>query len=122
MCSSDLPPPRPAAPGRRVFVPIWRRPWMTLSAGTYGASLLRRLGFEPLFGARVERYPEVTMDEVAAERPDLVLLPTEPYPFKARHAEEWASVAPAVVVDGQDLFWWGTRTPAALARLAVALG
>jgi len=106
---------------RRVFVPIWRRPWMTLSAGTYGASLLRHLGFDPLFGGHGTRYPEVTWDEVVAARPDLVLLPTEPYPFKTRHVEEWAAVAPAIVVDGQDLFWWGTRTPAAIARLAAAL-
>ena len=51
-----------------------------------------------------------------------MLLPTEPYPFKERHRAEVASVAPAVLVDGQDLFWWGTRTPAALARLGDLLG
>jgi ABC-type Fe3+-hydroxamate transport system substrate-binding protein len=118
----DLPPASSPSVPRRVFVPIWRRPWMTLSARTYGASVLRRLGFDPLFGDRTVRYPEVTMDEVVAARPDLVLLPTEPYPFKERHAEEWDGIAPAVLVDGQDLFWWGTRTPAALARLAEALG
>ncbi len=54
-------------------------------------------------------------------RPALVLLPTEPYPFKERHVEEWAGLAPTRLVDGQDLFWWGTRTPLALARLAEAL-
>ena len=118
----DLPPPLTPSVRRRVFVPIWRRPWMTLSAGTYGASVLRWLGLEPLFGDRTVRYPEVTVDEVVAGRPDLVLLPTEPYPFKERHLDEWEGIAPAVIVDGQDLFWWGTRTPAALARLAVALG
>jgi hypothetical protein len=26
-------------------------------------------------------------------------------------------VAPVVLVDGQDLFWWGVRTPAAAERL-----
>ena len=35
------------APGRRAssaFVPIWRRPWMSLAADTYGSSLLAHVG------------------------------------------------------------------------------
>ena len=38
-----------------------------------------------------------------------------------RHVAELSEVAPVRLVDGQDLFWWGVRTPAALARLAAAL-
>ena len=30
--------------GRSVFVPIWRRPWMSINGQTYGASLLDHLG------------------------------------------------------------------------------
>jgi ABC-type Fe3+-hydroxamate transport system substrate-binding protein len=107
-----------AAVTMTAFVPIWRRPWMTMSAGTYGSSLLARLGIANVFGDAAVRYPEVTLDDVTARRPDLVLLPTEPYPFKDRHLAEWADVAPARLLDGQDLFWWGTRTPSALDRLA----
>ena len=103
---------------RRAVVPIWRRPWMTLSGGTYGSSLLARVGIANAFADAAIRYPEVTLDDVAARRPDLVLLPTEPYPFKDRHRADFDGLAPAQLVDGQDLFWWGTRTPAALARLA----
>ncbi len=51
----------------------------------------------------------------------MVLAPSEPYPFRERHVEELSSVAPVVLVDGQDLFWWGARTPDALTRLAAAL-
>jgi hypothetical protein len=32
--------------------------------------------------------------------------------------DELATVAPVVLVDGKDLFWWGSRTPAALTRLS----
>ena len=113
----ELPPPPEGPPTRRAFVPIWRRPWMTLSGPTYGSSLLGRLGIGNVFEAAEVRYPEVTLEEAAARHPDVVLLPTEPYPFKDRHVAEVASVAPAMLVDGQDLFWWGTRTPAALGRL-----
>lgn len=117
----DVPPAGPAAPSVLAFVPIWRRPWMTLSPGTYGSSLLRHLGIDTLFADATVRYPTTDLDEVAALRPDVVLLPTEPYPFTDRHLAEWHEIAPARLVDGQDLFWWGTRTPAAVARLRDAL-
>jgi ABC-type Fe3+-hydroxamate transport system substrate-binding protein len=121
----DRPPivvPDPPEPfGVRAFVPVWRRPWMSMSGGTYGSSLLAHLGVANLYADAAVRYPEVTVEDVAARRPDVVLLPTEPYPFKDRHRAEWEPVAPAVLVDGQDLFWWGTRTPAALERLREAL-
>ena len=107
--------------GVKLFVPIWRRPWMSMSAGTYGASVLQWLGFTTLFADAPTRYPQVSWDEVVAAGPDWVVLPTEPYPFKQRHLDEWEGVAPARLVDGQDLFWWGTRTPAALQRLTTEL-
>ncbi|MGE3620791.1 MAG: helical backbone metal receptor [Acidimicrobiia bacterium] len=112
----DLPAQDPA-PRLRAFVPIWRRPWMSISDGTYGASLLRRLGVANAFADATDRYPEVDLDRAAARRADVVLAPSEPYPFRERHVAELARVAPVVLVDGQDLFWWGARTPAALARL-----
>ena len=62
--------------------------------------------------------------DAAGRHPDLVLLPTEPYPFKDRHAAEVAGAIPGTevaIVDGQDLFWWGIRTPGAVDRLAAAL-
>jgi ABC-type Fe3+-hydroxamate transport system substrate-binding protein len=114
-----LPEPRPER--LRAFVPIWRRPWMTLSGGTYGSSLLARLGVANVFADAGVRYPEVTAAGAAERRPDVVLLPTEPYPFAARHLAEASEIAPAVLVDGQDLFWWGVRTPEALGRLGEAL-
>jgi ABC-type hemin transport system substrate-binding protein len=47
----------------------------------------------------------------------LALAPSEPHPLKERHREELEQVAPVVLVDGQDLFWWGSRSPGALDRL-----
>jgi ABC-type Fe3+-hydroxamate transport system substrate-binding protein len=103
--------------GRRAFVPIWRRPWMTMNGETYGSSVLEWLGVVNVFGDAADRYPEVDLDAARAARPDVVLAPTEPYPFKERHLPELAAVAPPVLVDGQDLFWWGVRTPQAVGRL-----
>lgn len=107
--------------GLRAFVPIWKRPWMTLSGGTYGSSVLAALGVANVFADRPERYPEVTLDEARDRRPDVVLAPSEPYPFAERHVPALEEVAPVVLVDGQDLFWWGARTPEALRRLRARL-
>lgn len=106
---------------RTAFVPIWRRPWMTLAADTYGASLLDAVGIDVIVAAGEGRYPEMDLAEAAAARPDLVLAPSEPYPFAERHVAELEAVAPVLLVDGQDLFWWGARTPQAFHRLAEAL-
>lgn len=102
----------------RAFVPIWRRPWMTMNGETYGSSVLSHLGIENVFAQATTRYPEVVFDEIEA---DVVLAPTEPYPFAERHRAELERLAPVTFVDGQDLFWWGSRTPGALERLAAAL-
>jgi ABC-type Fe3+-hydroxamate transport system substrate-binding protein len=116
----ELPPARPRD-GRVAFVPIWRRPWMSLSGRTYGASVLDRLGFDVAFADTDDRYPTVELDAVKALAPAIVVAPDEPYPFGERHRAELETIAPVVFVDGQDLFWWGTRTPDALLRLAAAL-
>ncbi len=131
----DVPPPfdgeawdrwldeqRARAPRDRLTAAIlvWRRPWMTLNADTYGSSVLELLGVDNVFAGGDDRYPEVTLDELAGKGPELVLLPDEPYAFRDTHADEVArAVAGAQVerLDGQDLFWWGIRTPGACERL-----
>jgi hypothetical protein len=112
--------------GLRAFVPIWRRPWMTLAADTYGASLLASIGIEvvgaPAGASDDDRYPTVELVDVLAQGPDVVLAPSEPYAFKPFHLQVLADeVAPVLAIDGQDLFWWGVRTPAARRRLHVAI-
>jgi ABC-type Fe3+-hydroxamate transport system substrate-binding protein len=106
-----------ARPSRlRVFVPIWRRPWMSINHDTYGSTLLEAAGATNVLSSHTDRYPEVELDEVAALKPDVVLAPSEPYAFTERHRAELERVAPVVFVDGKDLFWWGVRTQGALDR------
>jgi ABC-type Fe3+-hydroxamate transport system substrate-binding protein len=107
----------PEEPFFRAWIPIWRRPWMTLNAATYGSSLLAVAGIGNVIAAEADAYPKLGAEEAARRRPDLVLAPSEPYPFSERHRAELEEVAPVVFVDGQDLFWWGARTPLAAARL-----
>ena len=109
--------PQRARRGIRAFVPIWRRPWMTIGAGTYGASVLSHLGIDVLFADSVDTYPTVEERQLVEAEIDVVLAPSEPYPFGERHLNLLKSVAPVTFVDGQDLFWWGARTSAAVDRL-----
>jgi hypothetical protein len=97
---------------------------MSLATDTYGASLLDHLGVGNVFADSLDRYPEVTLEEVAARAPSVILLPTEPYAFSERHTREIQASVPGVpirMIDGRDLFWWGIRTPDAAARLRIAL-
>ena len=108
-------------PTRHAWVPIWKRPWMALGEPTYGSAVLRALGVANV-AAPLGAYPE--MDPAAARRrgADLVIAPSEPYPFASRHREDLRVAGEDVrFVDGRDLLWWGTRTQGALDRLAVAL-
>ncbi|MGQ0823562.1 MAG: helical backbone metal receptor [Actinomycetota bacterium] len=107
-----------------AFCAVWRRPWMSIASDTYGSSLLELIGVRNVCADASTRYPELTLTEIAAHSPDLVLLPSEPYAFAARHIPEVQSALPdaqVLLVDGRDLFWWGARTPAAADRLAGAL-
>lgn len=105
----------------RAFIPIWRRPWMALGAPTYGSSLLEALGVANVFADR-GAYLEVSLEEARAASPDVVMAPNEPYPFSSRQLPELVTVAPTLLVDGKDLFWWGVRTAGAMERLADRLG
>lgn len=114
---------RPAMPpiGARAFVPIWRRPWMTFGGNTFGSSMLAILGVANVYADATVDYPTVELSDVARHTIDVVLVPSEPYEFTAAHLDELRAVAPVVRVDGQDLFWWGARTPAAVERLHAAI-
>ena len=71
-------------PRVRVFCPIWRKPWMSFNAQTYSDDMLWTCGGENIFRTRAERYCTVGLDEAAAANPQVVVLPSEPYPFAAK--------------------------------------
>ena len=125
MCQAHLEQLAARATDRRTaFVPIWRRPWMSIGADTYGASMLDLLGIDLVTADATDQYPTVELDAISALRPDLVLVPSEPYVFTDDHVAELRNQLPGaeiIRVDGQDLFWWGVRTPDALERLSAVL-
>ena len=115
-------------PRVRVFCPIWRNPYMSVGADTYAGDLLRLCGGENVFESTATggRYPQVTLQDVAAADPDLILLPSEPYRFGERHRREFlafqrlraATLGHVYLFDGRSLTWYGPRIPEALRQLA----
>ena len=101
----------------RVVVPIWRDPWMMVGARTFAGDVLGRLGLVNAFGAGPERYPQVELSQLRAARPDLVLLPDEPYPFSAADGPEEFPEGRVVLLPGRLLTWYGPSLATARADL-----
>jgi ABC-type Fe3+-hydroxamate transport system substrate-binding protein len=120
---------RAGRPRRGVFCPIWRRPYMTINADTYVHDMLAVCGGDNVFAGLSRRYPEVTLEEVAAARPEVILLPDEPYRFRRAHIADFSPHpdVPAVkhgrihLVDGKLLSWYGPRIAQALEVLPALL-
>ena len=110
---------RPPVP---VFYPIWRAPYMTINRDTYIHDMLSVCGGRNVFADRPERYPTVSLDEMAAARPAVILLPDEPFRFRRAHVADFAGYVevPAVrdgrihLVDGKPFSWHGPRIAEAL--------
>ena len=98
---------------------------MTINRDTYIHDMLRTCGARNVFAERPERYPTVSLDEVAAERPAVILLPDEPFRFRRAHLADFAGYleVPAVrdgrihLVDGKPFSWHGPRIAEALRTL-----
>jgi ABC-type Fe3+-hydroxamate transport system substrate-binding protein len=139
---------------KRYFCPIWQEKaedgtqwWMTFNRHTYSSDLLALCGGENVFSERLRRYPLsanwgqsldetagdrdvrypiVTIEDVCAGLPEMILLPSEPYAYQARHLDEINFLfadTPAVknkqvfFLDGSLITWHGTRLGKALAAL-----
>lgn len=93
---------------------IWKDPWMAVGQDTYPSHLLSFCGIEnPIEG----RYPPVTMEQIINYKPDLIILPTEPYEFVDGDLKDWQKIAPAILFNGEDLLWSGTRLIHAVEKL-----
>jgi ABC-type Fe3+-hydroxamate transport system substrate-binding protein len=110
-----------------VYVPIWRRPWMTLTRDTYAHDVLALAGARNVFGDAEGRYPEAGPEEALARGATAALLPTEPYPFHTKDValDELAAAGFArdrlLLVDGEALTWYGAREVEGLRAVAVTV-
>jgi len=101
---------------------IWAKPLMVAGGNTFINHLMERAGFRNVFND-LDRYPEVTEGELLERAPDVLLLSSEPFPFKEKHLRAWQKRLPesrAVLVDGMAFSWYGSRlltTPDYFAQL-----
>ena len=134
----------------RVFCPIWRDPWMTIARDTYIHDMIELCGGENLFADRGDpgaletgssgmpaasaavatsvasrRYPIVGFEEIESARPDVILLPDEPYAFDEADRKRFSRLdCPAArngrihLIDGTLLSWYGPRIAEAIRVLA----
>ncbi|MBI4702195.1 MAG: ABC transporter substrate-binding protein [Deltaproteobacteria bacterium] len=128
---------RRRAPPVATLVLIWPEPLLAVGPDAFASDMLRLCGARNvLAGSRpprdAPRYPRVDLAAIRRRRPELVLLPDEPYAFSDAEAERWRAsfaapatarpgsggAAPVVArCDGRDLFWYGLRCVEGIERL-----
>lgn len=95
---------------KRALYLIWKKPWMSVGQDTFISDMMRKAGFENVIADR--RYPTLSENEMRSMNPEVVLLSSEPYPFKEQHVDELKELLPAskvVLVDGEMFSWYGSR-------------
>lgn len=90
---------------------IWQKPYMAAGGDTFINDMLSRCGFANIFAHR-KRYPEISISELQTANCKLLLLSSEPYPFKQKHIDELAAQLPGckiILADGEYFSWYGSR-------------
>ena len=101
----------PDEPNLSVAYMIWRDPWMTVGGDTYIHSVLSHWNMDNVFEKQT-RYPKTSLEELTGKNPDLILLSSEPYPFKEKHVQEFEEACPecrVLLVNGEWFSWYGSR-------------
>lgn len=139
---------RAQRPPLRTFCPIWMDPLMTIHGDTFLSDMLDLLGVSNVFADRVRRYPlaadlgnappissekiagrdtrypRITVEELIAKDPELVLLPDEPHPFSEQDADFFRALPMTaarrglvVRCSGRDLCWYGAQMVEGFGRM-----
>lgn len=95
---------------------IWNDPYMTAGRDTFIHNMMEAAGLQNAF-AGYSRYPETSIEQLKSKNLDLLLLSSEPFPFKQKHVDELRSALlntglmnPQIeLVDGQMFSWYGSR-------------
>lgn len=96
---------------KRALYLIWK-PYMAAGRSTFIGDMMHRMGLENVLDDPEGRYPNLSMDEIKRLKPEIVLLSSEPFPFKEEHMEELRHLLPhakIVLVDGELFSWYGSR-------------
>jgi ABC-type Fe3+-hydroxamate transport system substrate-binding protein len=90
---------------------IWKAPYMVAAGDTFINDMMQYCGLENIFSEK-KRYPEISLEEIVEKKCELMLLSSEPYPFKQKHKEEIQKQLPEIEIqlaDGEMFSWYGSR-------------
>lgn len=88
---------------------IWKEPYMAAGGGTFINDMMHYCGLVNIF-TNVDRYPKVNTEDLQCC--ELILLSSEPYPFREIHVRELEQRIPAakiILADGEMFSWYGSR-------------
>ena len=91
---------------------IWQNPMMSVNKSRFIHNMMSRCGFENIFTTTNDDYPEISKERLQEANPEIILLSSEPYPFKDKHIEQFQEVCPKAIiklVDGEMFSWYGSR-------------
>lgn len=99
-------------PPKRVLYLIWKNPYMAAGPNTFIHNMLSLCGLENALTDPTLRYPELSIQAIQSLDPDLILLSSEPFPFKGKHTVATQQDFPntqLLEVDGEIFSWYGSR-------------
>ena len=101
---------KPIVPSKKTLYLIWKNPYMAAGSDTFIHDILSRCGLENAISE--SRYPQLSEQKIVTLKPEVVLLSSEPYPFKEKHIQELRKLLPNAeirLVDGEMFSWYGSR-------------
>lgn len=90
---------------------IWDKPMMVAGGDTYINAMMQLAGFQNVFSHK-KRYPIVSQTDLLNQQPEILLLSSEPFPFKQKHLKKYKNSLPKskiLLVDGTMFSWYGSR-------------
>lgn len=106
---------------------IWREPLMVAGGDTFIHHMMQQAGFDNVY-VHHDRYPETDYEQLRSLSPQVLLLSSEPFPFKEQHRDTLQRAFPearVVLVDGEIFSWYGSRmlqAPAYFRQLRTDMG
>ncbi len=114
----QLLPKTPYSEIRTAYL-IWMNPLMSVGNDTYIHHIMERWGLINIYGDKT-RYPELSDEDLIQSKPELLLLSSEPYPFREKHLAMFKEMLPETrteLVNGEWFSWYGSRMAKTFGKL-----
>lgn len=113
----DIPDERPL----RTAYLIWKDPYMTVGQDTYIHNVMEHWKLDNVFKDKT-RYPKINFYDLTERAPELILLSSEPYPFKEKNIPEFEEAFPntrILLTEGEWFSWYGSHMLHSFKRLNI---